>query len=205
MAGYIVGLGDRHAQNILIDKQSAEVIHIDLGIAFDQGRLLPTPEQVPFRLTRDIIDGFGLTGVEGAFRKGCEQTLRILRAESYILCTILDVFRYDPLYQWSYNPIRTQQLNQGEGNEQQYINNNNGAPDANVSDLAAGGGVTVASTTRTTTCLQDGNKEAARAVIAVQRKLQCNLSVECQVNELFQQAMDPLNMAKMFPGWQGWL
>ncbi len=76
MAGFIVGLGDRHAQNILIDKQSAEVIHIDLGIAFDQGRLLPTPEQVPFRLTRDIVDGFGLTGVEGAFRKGCEQTLK---------------------------------------------------------------------------------------------------------------------------------
>ena len=29
--GYIVGLGDRHIQNILIDKQTAEFIHIDLG------------------------------------------------------------------------------------------------------------------------------------------------------------------------------
>jgi serine-protein kinase ATM len=37
MVGYIVGLGDRHVQNILIDKTTAEVIHIDLGIAFDQG------------------------------------------------------------------------------------------------------------------------------------------------------------------------
>lgn len=53
IAGYVVGLGDRHAQNILVDKLSAEVIHIDLGIAFDQGKLLSTPELVPFRLTRD--------------------------------------------------------------------------------------------------------------------------------------------------------
>lgn len=31
IVGYIMGLGDRHVQNILIDKQSAELIHIDLG------------------------------------------------------------------------------------------------------------------------------------------------------------------------------
>lgn len=29
--GYMVGLGDRHVQNILIDTNTAEFIHIDLG------------------------------------------------------------------------------------------------------------------------------------------------------------------------------
>lgn len=29
--GYIVGLGDRHINNILIDEQTAELVHIDLG------------------------------------------------------------------------------------------------------------------------------------------------------------------------------
>ena len=29
--GYIVGLGDRHIQNVLIDEQTAELVHIDLG------------------------------------------------------------------------------------------------------------------------------------------------------------------------------
>lgn len=67
--GYILGLGDRHVQNILIDTQTAELIHIDLGVAFEQGRILPTPETVPFRLTRDIVDGMGITGVEGVFRR----------------------------------------------------------------------------------------------------------------------------------------
>ena len=28
---YLVGLGDRHVQNILIDNNTAEFIHIDLG------------------------------------------------------------------------------------------------------------------------------------------------------------------------------
>ena len=67
--GYILGLGDRHVQNILIDCRTAELVHIDLGVAFEQGRILPTPETVPFRLTRDIVDGMGIAGVEGIFRR----------------------------------------------------------------------------------------------------------------------------------------
>lgn len=31
MVGYVLGLGDRHTQNILIDEQTAEVVHIDFG------------------------------------------------------------------------------------------------------------------------------------------------------------------------------
>ena len=34
MIGYIVGLGDRHTINILIDMFTAEVIHIDFGNLF---------------------------------------------------------------------------------------------------------------------------------------------------------------------------
>lgn len=34
MVGYILGLGDRHVQNILVDKRTAEVIHIDFGTVF---------------------------------------------------------------------------------------------------------------------------------------------------------------------------
>ena len=68
MVGHILGLGDRHTNNILIDNTTGELIHIDLGVAFDQGKVLPMPEKIPFRLTRDIVDGFGPSGVEGTFR-----------------------------------------------------------------------------------------------------------------------------------------
>lgn len=36
IVGHILGLGDRHTSNILMDGSSGEVVHIDLGIAFDQ-------------------------------------------------------------------------------------------------------------------------------------------------------------------------
>jgi serine-protein kinase ATM len=69
MIGYILGLGDRHVQNILIDIKTAEVVHIDFGICFEQGRILRIPELVPFRLSRDIESGFGISGTEGVFKK----------------------------------------------------------------------------------------------------------------------------------------
>ena len=42
-----------------------------------QGRYLNTPELVPFRLTRDVVDGMGVAGVEGVMRRCCEETLRV--------------------------------------------------------------------------------------------------------------------------------
>lgn len=36
--GNVLGLGDRHMSNILMDNKTGEVVHIDLGIAFDQVR-----------------------------------------------------------------------------------------------------------------------------------------------------------------------
>lgn len=47
--------------------------------------------QVPFRLTRDIIDGMGATGVEGVFRRCCEKTLCVMRANKEALLTIVEV------------------------------------------------------------------------------------------------------------------
>jgi ataxia telangiectasia mutated family protein len=36
IVGHILGLGDRHSSNILMDNVTGEAVHIDLGIAFDQ-------------------------------------------------------------------------------------------------------------------------------------------------------------------------
>lgn len=36
IVGHILGLGDRHTSNILLDNGTGEVVHIDLGIAFEQ-------------------------------------------------------------------------------------------------------------------------------------------------------------------------
>lgn len=47
---------------------------------------------MPFRLTRDIIDGMGVTGVEGVFRKCCEETLSVMRTNKEALLTIIEVW-----------------------------------------------------------------------------------------------------------------
>ncbi|CAG5022045.1 unnamed protein product [Parnassius apollo] len=118
MVGHILGLGDRHVQNILIDKKTAEVVHIDFGIAFDQGKALPTPETIPFRLTQDIIAGFGCCGVEGIFRRCCEKTMQLLRDNQETLLTILEVLLYDPLYSWTVNgTLRKSNVHSVRGSE----------------------------------------------------------------------------------------
>ncbi|KAI5477754.1 protein serine/threonine kinase,ataxia telangectasia mutated family protein [Pseudohyphozyma bogoriensis] len=99
--GHLLGLGDRHVSNILMDTARGELVAIDLGIAFEQGKRLPIPENVPFRLTQNIIDGFGMTGVDGVFRRCAEETLRVLRERSNVVMTVLEVFKHDPLQLWA--------------------------------------------------------------------------------------------------------
>ena len=62
-----------------------------LGVAFEQGKLLPTPETIPFRLTRDIVDGMGVIGIEGVFRRCCEKTLGVMRDSQEAIMTIVEV------------------------------------------------------------------------------------------------------------------
>lgn len=105
MIGYIVGLGDRHCQNILLDKTNGQVIHIDLNMIFDLGRTLRIPERVPFRLTRDMVDGMGPApnelGVSPSFIKCSKETLALLRRQHETVLMIMEVFKHDPLYRWT--------------------------------------------------------------------------------------------------------
>ncbi|KAG0341867.1 Serine/threonine-protein kinase smg1 [Podila horticola] len=100
MIGYVIGLGDRHLDNILIDFTTGDLVHIDYNVCFEKGKRLRVPEVVPFRLTRNILTSFGVTGVEGNFRVGCEQTMKVMRKNKEILVTLLEAFVYDPLVDW---------------------------------------------------------------------------------------------------------
>lgn len=99
--GYIIGLGDRHLDNLLLDIQKGEVIHIDYNVCFEKGKHLRIPERTPCRLTQNIVRIFGLTGVEGLFRASCEHTLEAMRQGRETLITLLEAFVYDPLVDWT--------------------------------------------------------------------------------------------------------
>mmetsp|Transcript_26184 Transcript_26184/g.18586 ORF Transcript_26184/g.18586 Transcript_26184/m.18586 type:complete len:87 (+) Transcript_26184:412-672(+) len=51
IASYLIGIGDRHMENFLVDTTDGEVLGIDFGIAFGSGIQLAIPELMPFRLT----------------------------------------------------------------------------------------------------------------------------------------------------------
>ncbi|KAL6011510.1 hypothetical protein ACLOJK_001958 [Asimina triloba] len=183
--GYIVGLGDRHSNNILIDQATAEVVHIDLGVAFEQGLMLKTPERVPFRLTRDIIDGMGVTGVEGVFRRCCEETLSVMRTNKEALLTIIEVFIHDPLYKWALSPLKALQRQKETDDD-------------------------IESSLEDSQDVCEGNKDAARALMRVKQKLDGYeegemRSIQGQVQQLIQDAIDAERLCQMFPGWGAWM
>ncbi len=181
--GHVLGLGDRHGHNILLDTKSGEVVHIDLGVAFEMGRVLPVPELVPFRLTRDIVDGMGITKTEGVFRRCCEFTLEALRKEVYSIMTILDVLRYDPLYSWSITPVRLAKLQAGQTGQ---------GGDQEVSEIGNGN--------EKTKVVVNEPGEADRALTVVNKKLSKTLSVTATVNDLINQASDERNLAVLYSG-----
>lgn len=65
--GYVIGLGDRHLDNILIELSSGEVVHIDYNVCFEKGKTLRVPEKVPFRMTPNLEEALGVTGIEVSF------------------------------------------------------------------------------------------------------------------------------------------
>lgn len=101
MVGHILGLGDRHLDNILMDFSTGNIVHIDYNVCFEKGLRLKIPEIVPFRLTQTIQAALGLTGVEGAFRQSCENVLETLRQNKDVILMLLDVFIWDPLMEWT--------------------------------------------------------------------------------------------------------
>ncbi len=48
-----------------MDINTGDVVHVDFNCLFEKGKKLETPERVPFRLTQNMLDGLGVTGVEG--------------------------------------------------------------------------------------------------------------------------------------------
>ncbi|GAW26034.1 putative serine threonine-protein kinase tel1 [Rosellinia necatrix] len=188
MLGHVLGLGDRHGHNILLDSKNGEVVHIDLGVAFESGRVLPVPELVPFRLTRDIVDGMGITKTEGVFRRCCEFTLDALREETYSIMTILDVLRYDPLYSWSISPVRVAKL--------QDTRRDDGGDDAEAEVDSKKKNATARNNS-----IVNEPSEADRALEVVRKKLSKTLSVTATVNDLINQATDEKNLAVLYSGW----
>ena len=181
---------------ILLHEKTGAVVHIDFGIVFEQGKLLSTPERVPFRLTRNVIDGMGPSGTEGTFVSSAEETIRVLRKNTGALLTILSAVVEDPLYRWNLTPVEARERQaQDEFDE--------------AKGIATGKAHALTASLFPT----DQNKAAAMAIGKIKAKLQGyedSTSGEQhgmlgQVLLLVNSARDADNLCKMFVGWMPWV
>ncbi|KAI2636825.1 TOR kinase [Xylaria nigripes] len=101
MVGYILGLGDRHPSNLMLDRITGKIIHIDFGDCFEVAmKREKYPERVPFRLTRMITYAMEVSNIEGSFRITCEHVMRVLRENKESVMAVLEAFIHDPLLTW---------------------------------------------------------------------------------------------------------
>lgn len=97
MCGYIIGLGDRHPNNMLIQKHSGAIAHIDFGDSFEvtMNRVV-YPERVPFRLTRMLVNALDGCTPYGLFEKTCQNVMSILRKSKQSVTAQLELCARDP-------------------------------------------------------------------------------------------------------------
>jgi serine/threonine-protein kinase ATR len=100
IVGYVLGLGDRHAENILVSQNTGACVHVDFSCLFDKAKKLEIPETVPFRLTQNIVDGMGIMKTEGVFAASARLVVERLRVRKQGVVAVLTTFVNDPLLEW---------------------------------------------------------------------------------------------------------
>jgi serine/threonine-protein kinase ATR len=179
MVGGVVGLGDRHGENILIETTTGECMHVDFNCLFWRGLEFTVPERVPFRLTPNLVDGMGCTGYLGTFKKACVNTLQILRHNKDTLLSVLETLVHDPLAEWE----KTKEVKSSSSSRSKRSNetNNKGASHART-------------IIRKVSEILEGYSNSLLP-----------LSVEGQVETLIQEATNPKNLGQMFLGWSSYM
>lgn len=201
MVGHILGLGDRHPSNLMLNSLTGKVVHIDFGDCFEAAILREKyPEKVPFRLTRMLTYAMEVSGIEGSFRITCEHVMRVLRDNKESLMAILEAFAYDPLINWGFD-FPTKALAEATGiNVQQY----------NTSEMLKKGEIDEQEAQRLNkqNALEIRNARAALVLKRITDKLTGDdikryrgLDIPTQVDKLIQQATSVENLCQHYIGW----
>lgn len=101
MVGYILGLGDRHPSNLMLDRITGKVVHIDFGDCFEVAMHREKyPERVPFRLTRMLTFAMEVSNIDGSYKIASEAVMRVIRDNKESVMAVLEAFIHDPLLNW---------------------------------------------------------------------------------------------------------
>ena len=100
ISGYILGIGDRHLDNFLINVNNSEIVSIDFGVAFGQGLNQLIPELVPYRLTRQLCNVLSPFGIKGIVRQTMIDVLSAYKFGKDYILDYCEVFVKEPLLEW---------------------------------------------------------------------------------------------------------
>ena len=135
---------------------------------------------MPFRLTREIIDPMGITGVNGLFTFYCQRIMELMKESKVYIETILEAFLSTPPKKWS-----------DEGFDANIRRGNRNVIDVDKQ------------------CNTDKVKLAESILIRCRDRLNGVvdgniLSVESQVAYVIDKSKDRNNLSKMYSGWSSW-
>lgn len=212
---WVLGIGDRHLSNFMINMETGGMIGIDFGHAFGSAtQFLPVPELMPFRLTSQFVNLMQPLKESGLIQSVMVHSLRAYRAEPDLLLNTMDVFVKEPSLDWKNFELKqlkkggtwtkdvdTKEINWYPLQKVNFAKRKlEGANPAVITseELKLGFEKDAAFVGMQSVAL--GTKEHN-----VRAKLPpAGLTVEKQVDCLLDQAMDPNVLGRVWAGWEPW-
>lgn len=210
MVGYILGLGDRHPSNLMLDRLSGKILHIDFGDCFEVAMTREKfPEKIPFRLTRMLKNAMEVTGIEGTYRRTCESVMSVLHRNKDSVMAVLEAFVYDPLLNWRLVDTAGR-ANRSTANDGSLSADTSVDPDfmESMSIIISKKGISSPDYIGDGSQPEAVNRKALQIINRVRDKLTGNdfnqdvpLTVQEQVDLLIRQATDNENLCQCYIGW----
>ena len=155
---------------------------------------------VPFRLTQNMIDAFGPTGFEGAYRGGLTSAMTTLRNNRDTLLSVLEPFLKDPVIDWKRQ--RAQQRQGSRSKTRNLIDENVEAKrsikviDGRLRGIYNLTNPNYRKIKRTDRPTQEADDELSHFV---------PLCVEGQVHKMISEATCNENLVQLYVGWMPWI
>ena len=101
VAQYVLGIGDRHLENFMIEPATGRAIAIDFGMAFGHATyMLPVPELMAVRLTAQMTSFLQPLDTSVLLKAAMQHTLGALREKRDDLLRLMEVFVAEPMLDW---------------------------------------------------------------------------------------------------------
>lgn len=99
LTGYLLGIGDRHLDNILFNNK-LELYQIDFGCSFNFGLHLSIPELVPFRFSPCLIQLGQPFEIEGTFKSTYLTAANQFYSNHDVLNDYVEIYLSEPVENW---------------------------------------------------------------------------------------------------------